>query len=139
MEPKIIQGNTFSDHRGSVVFVNDFKFNDIERFYIVSNSDEHPVRAWQGHKIEAKNLYCIQGSFRVCFVKIDNWENPSPDLEVNSVVLKADENRILHIPAGYANAIVSLEKGSRLMLFSTLPLSRIEEDDVRFAPETWSV
>lgn len=139
MEPKIIQGKTFSDNRGSVAFVNDFKFHDIERFYIISNSDQQPVRAWQGHKLDAKNFYCIQGSFRVCFVKIDNWENPSSDLEVQSVILKANESKVLHIPAGFANAIVSLESGSRLMSFSTLPLDRVKDDDVRFAPDTWDV
>ena len=50
MEPKIIQGGKFSDQRGSISYVNDFNFTDIERFYIISNSKENPVRAWQGHK-----------------------------------------------------------------------------------------
>lgn len=40
---------------------------------------------------------------------------------------------------GYANAIESLEVGSKLMSFSTLPLNRISEDDVRFESDMWSV
>ena len=137
MEPKIIQGNIFEDHRGSVAFVNDFKFHDIERFYIISNSDEQPVRAWQGHKLDCKNFHCIQGSFRIHYIKVDNWETPSPILKAEKVVLTADNTAVLRIPAGYANAIEALEPNSRLMSFSTLPLDRVKEDDVRFPPNTW--
>lgn len=139
MEPKRIEGSIYKDERGSVAFVNDFKFTDIERFYIIENSKEHPVRAWQGHKLDCKNFYCIQGSFKVSYVKIDNWENPSVDLKVESVILKANESAVLHIPAGFANAIESLEENSRLMSFSTLPLSRVQEDDVRYEKNKWKI
>ncbi|MCG9793919.1 cupin domain-containing protein [Flavobacterium algicola] len=139
MSTKIIEGAKYSDDRGSVIFVNDFKFTDIERFYIIKNSIEKPIRAWQGHKLDSKNFFCITGSFKIAFVKIDNWENPSVDIIVESVVVKADEPRVLHIPAGYANAIVSLEENSQLMSFSTLPLDRVKEDDVRFDSNTWAI
>ncbi|AWG21437.1 hypothetical protein FFWV33_07775 [Flavobacterium faecale] len=136
---KVIEGNTFSDARGSVSFVNDFKFTDIERFYVICNSDENPIRAWQGHKLDSKNFFCIAGSFKIGYVKIDDWGNPSSTLVVDSTILHADDARVLHVPAGYANAIVALESGSKLMSFSTLPLSQVKEDDVRFAPDTWSI
>ncbi|GIZ07438.1 WxcM-like domain-containing protein [Flavobacterium sp. UMI-01] len=139
MEVQLIEGARFEDHRGSVAFVNDFKFEGIERFYMISNSEANPIRAWQGHKLDCKNFYCVSGSFKIGYVKIDNWETPSLDLEVHTVVLTAAESKVLHIPAGYANAIVSLEKESKLMSFSTLPLSRVQEDDVRFAPTTWTI
>lgn len=139
MSIKIIEGAKFSDDRGSVIFVNDFKFTDIERFYIIKNSVEKPIRAWQGHKLDSKNFFCIAGSFKIAFVKIDNWGNPSVDLIVQSVIVKADEPRILHIPAGYANAIVSLEENSQLMSFSTLPLDKVKEDDVRYDSNTWAI
>lgn len=35
MRPKVIQGGNFSDHRGTISYVNDFSFKDIERFYII--------------------------------------------------------------------------------------------------------
>jgi dTDP-4-dehydrorhamnose 3,5-epimerase-like enzyme len=108
------------------------KFDAIVRFYIISNSEEHPLRAWQGHKIEHKYFYCIQGVIRVYYIKIDHWQSPSKDLKVESVVLSAAESNVLHIPEGYANAIESLEAGSKLISFSTLPLDRTSEDDVRF-------
>ena len=137
MTPKLIAGGNFSDHRGTLSYVNDFSFKDIERFYIISNSDTHPVRAWQGHKLDAKNFYCLSGSFRIHYVKIDNWENPSKDLAIETVILTVSESKILHIPAGYANAIESLEPDSKLISFSTLPLSNVSEDDVRYDANYW--
>ena len=139
MIPKIIQGGSFSDHRGTISYVNDFCFNNIERFYIISNSDENPTRAWQGHKLDAKNFYCISGSFKIHFIKIDNWESPSKDLKIETVVVSASESKIVHIPAGYANAIQSLEKGSKLISFSTLPLVNVSEDDVRYPSDYWNI
>ena len=139
MDVKIIEGARFEDHRGAISFVNDFKFDGIERFYIISNSEENPIRAWQGHKLDSKNFYCVAGSFKVGFVAIDNWENPSLDLKVESVILSADNSRVLHIPPGFANGIVALEKDSKLISFSTLPLSRGKEDDVRYPADYWEI
>lgn len=137
MTPQLIEGGNFSDHRGTLSYVNDFSFKDIERFYIISNSDAHPLRAWQGHKLDAKNFYCLSGSFRIHYVKIDNWENPSKDLTIETVTLTESESKMLHIPAGYANAIESLGPDSKLISFSTLPLSNVSEDDVRYDANYW--
>ncbi len=139
MIPKIIQGGNFSDHRGTISYVNDFSFAAIERFYIISNSDENQIRAWQGHKLDEKNFYCIDGSFKIHFVKIDNWENPAKDLSIETVFVSASESKIVHIPAGYANAIESLEKDSKLISFSTLPLANVKQDDIRYPSDYWKI
>ncbi|KAF2510791.1 hypothetical protein EYY60_09790 [Flavobacterium zhairuonense] len=139
MIPKIIQGGNFTDHRGSISYVNDFSFTDIERFYIISNSCENPIRAWQGHKLDAKNFYCLAGSFNIHFIKIDNWENPSKDLIIETIFVSEADSKIVHIPAGYANAVESLEENSKLMSFSTLPLTKVEEDDVRYPSDYWII
>jgi dTDP-4-dehydrorhamnose 3,5-epimerase len=139
MNPKIIQGGNFSDHRGTISYVNDFSFKNIERFYIISNSDENPIRAWQGHKLDAKNFYCINGSFKIHFVKIDNWDNPSKDLNIETIIVSASESKIVHIPSGYANAIESLETDSKLISFSTLPLANVGDDDVRYTLDYWKI
>ena len=136
-KPVIIEGGFFEDDRGTLSFINDFKFDKIERFYMISNSDAKPLRAWQRHKFDEKNFFCVQGSFKISFVLIDNWENPSKLLKVESQIIKSTESNIIHIPAGYANAILSLESNSKLISFSTLPLSKIKDDDVRFEPNTW--
>ncbi|UWY28625.1 WxcM-like domain-containing protein [Flavobacterium sp. TR2] len=139
MEPKIIQGGKFSDQRGSISYVNDFNFTDIERFYIITNSKENPVRAWQGHKLDAKNFYCLSGAFNIYFLKIDNWENPSKDLTIETVYVSESDSKIVHIPAGYANAIESLEENSKLISFSTLPLSNVSDDDVLYPSDYWRI
>ncbi len=138
-KPTIIEGGFFKDDRGSLSFVNDFNFGAIERFYVISNSDAKPLRAWQGHKLDEKNFFCVQGSFQISCVLIDNWENPSPNLPIESFVINASQSKIIRIPAGYANAILSLETNSKLISFSTLPLSQVAEDDVRFEPNTWKI
>ncbi|HKO75783.1 MAG TPA: hypothetical protein VJU52_01115 [Flavobacterium sp.] len=135
--PQLIKGGIHTDQRGQISFVNDMKFDTIERFYIISNSAENPLRAWQGHKIDNKYFCCIQGTVKVHYVKIDNWELPSKDLKVESVLLCATESNVFHIPEGYANAIESLEVGSKLISFSILPLDRTSEDDVRFESWMW--
>jgi dTDP-4-dehydrorhamnose 3,5-epimerase-like enzyme len=139
MKHKIIQGGNFSDYRGTISYVNDFSFKDIERFYIISNSDENPIRAWQGHKLDAKNFYCLNGSFKIHFVKIDNWECPSKNLNIETIIVSASESKIVHVPAGYANAIESLETNSKLISFSTLPLAKVNDDDVRYTTDYWKI
>ena len=139
MSPKIIQGGIFSDHRGTITYVNDFDFKTIERFYTISNSEENPIRAWHGHKLDAKKFYCISGSFKIHFVKIDDWKNPSKDLAIETIIASVSDSKIIHIPAGYANAIESLEKDSKLISFSTLPLSKVSEDDVRYDLNYWKI
>jgi dTDP-4-dehydrorhamnose 3,5-epimerase-like enzyme len=139
MEPKLIKGGKFLDHRGSISYVNDFTFANIERFYIISNSLENPVRAWQGHKLDTKNFYCLSGAFNIHFVKVDNWESPSKDLIIETVFVSESESKIVHIPAGYANAIESLEENSKLISFSTLPLVNVIDDDVRYPSDYWLI
>jgi dTDP-4-dehydrorhamnose 3,5-epimerase-like enzyme len=139
MMPEIIQGANFSDQRGIISYVNDFSFKEIERFYIISNSRENPIRAWQGHKLDAKSFYCVAGSFKIHFVKINNWENPSKDLIIETIIVSESDSKIVHIPCGYANAIQSLENNSKLISFSTLPLINVKEDDVRYPKDYWEI
>lgn len=139
MLPFIIQGNNYKDNRGAISFVNDFSFDNIVRFYIIENSEENELRAWQGHKLDTKYFYCVKGVFQVSYVKIDNWENPSSSLTVESVVLDETDSKILCIPLGYANAIKSLTAGSKLLSFSTLPLDMVKDDDFRYDKNFWVI
>ena len=77
---ELIKGGIYEDGRGTIQFVNDFKFLDVKRFYITENVSTNEVRAWQGHKTEKKYFYAVTGEFLIGLVKIDNWENPSKDL-----------------------------------------------------------
>lgn len=47
---KIIPGDLAVDDRGKLIFVNDFDFNNIKRFYIVENHKQNFIRAWHVKK-----------------------------------------------------------------------------------------
>ena len=136
-KPGIIKGGIFQDERGSISFVNEFDFSDVKRFYVITNRSENIVRAWQGHKIERKYFYTISGSFLICAVKIDDWDNPSQDLPVEKVTLSENKSQILMIPPGYANGIKALKHDSKLLVFSSLTLENAKSDDYRFEASLW--
>lgn len=135
--PKIINGGIFSDDRGKVIYNNDFKFSDIERFYIIHHKSIQTIRAWHGHKYERKCFFVIQGSFIICSVKIDNWERPSKELIPISNIVHQDSAKMLIVPAGYANGLKALEENSKILVFSNKSLEASLEDDYRFDPDLW--
>lgn len=134
---ELIEGGLFTDDRGRVCFVNDFDFSDVRRFYIIENSSTDIVRAWIGHKIENKYFFVATGKFLIGAVEIDDWEEPSKDLETHEHILTEKESKILKIPAGFANGVKALEPNSKLIVFSSLSLEEGKQDDYRFPAELW--
>jgi dTDP-4-dehydrorhamnose 3,5-epimerase len=53
---QIIEGGLAVDDRGSIVFVNDFSFKDVKRFYQLENFSTNTIRAWHGHQKEGKYI-----------------------------------------------------------------------------------
>ena len=135
--PHIIPGNSFTDSRGTLRFVNDFDFSDVKRFYQIENSSTDVIRAWQAHKKENKYFFASSGSFLICAVEIDDWDNPSPNLDVKEFILSATTSAILMIPSGYANGIKALEEGSKLLVFSSNTLEDGKDDNYRFDKDLW--
>ncbi len=86
-----------------------------------------------------KISYCVSGSFKIHFVKVDNWENPSRKIKIETIFVSEFDSKIVHIPPGYANAIESLESNSKLISFSTLPLKDVKDDDVRYPYDYWLI
>lgn len=135
--PVRIDGGLGVDDRGAVAFVNDFKFDGVKRFYLVSNHRAGFVRAWHAHRREAKYVTVVEGAAIIAAVAIDNWDNPSKDAEVHRHVLSADKPAVVFIPAGYANGFMSLTGNTRLMFFSTSSLEESRGDDVRYDARHW--
>jgi dTDP-4-dehydrorhamnose 3,5-epimerase-like enzyme len=133
----ITEGGLFSDTRGTVSFVNDFNLAPVKRFYLISHPNTDIVRAWQGHKIERKWFYCIQGSFEVKVVKIDDWVHPSKELIIQSYVLTANKSQVLTVTEGCATGIRALEIDASLMVFSDKTLDEAKNDDYRFDKNYW--
>jgi dTDP-4-dehydrorhamnose 3,5-epimerase len=120
-----------------VRFVNDFDFRGVRRFYTVSNHSPGTVRAWHGHRQEAKFATVLQGAALTCCVRIDDWESPSPELPVDRFVLSAEAPGVLAIPRGYANGFMTLAENTLITFFSTSTLDQSLGDDLRFPARYW--
>lgn len=138
-EPVLYMGDLAVDDRGEVGFVNDFTFEGVKRFYAVRNHRQGFVRAWHGHKREAKYVTVTAGAALVGAVKIDNWETPSRDAVPNRYVLSCSRPRVLYIPPGYANGFMSLTQDATLVIFSTATLEQSKGDDCRFDARYWDI
>lgn len=136
---KLIKGNIHKDHRGIVRFVNDFDFERIKRFYTITHPDTSVIRAWQGHKLKTKYFYVNKGSFLINWIEIDNWQQPSKELEINSYTLSDTQSEILIIPPGHVNGFKALEPDSTMMVFSDMLLEDSKNDDYRFPEDYWMV
>lgn len=130
-EPRIIKGNSFSDERGKISFNNEFNAVEVKRIYFIENYSIDFLRGWQGHQIEQRWFMCTKGSFEIKVIKIDNWENPSKDLQEKVYQINSEDSAVLHVPEGHITSIQSLEKESKLMAMSDYHLGEIK-DEYRF-------
>mgnify|MGYP003575426084 CR=1 FL=1 len=128
MEPKLINGNYHSDQRGTLLYNNDFDASLIKRIYIIENESPEFVRGWQGHQIEQRWFSVVSGKFKIQLIKIDNWENPSQNLEVFSYLIDSEKLNILHVPKGYVSSIQSLELNSKLLVMADYLLGEIKDE-----------
>ena len=131
-KPHMIDGGIAHDDRGHVAFCNDFSFSGVKRFYMISNREKNFIRAWHGHKREAKYLLATQGVFRIGAVHLETEE---------TVVkyLNGDSPSVLYIPAGWANGIQNLTEENNLMIFSTSTIEESLGDDTRFPWDKWDI
>lgn len=136
---QIINGGFAVDDRGWINFANDFNFSEygVKRFYQVQNFSTSTIRAWHAHKNEAKFVYVAEGSAIFGAVKLDNFDTPSKDLEINRFILSEKNPEVLFIPPGYANGFRALEKETRVIFFSTNTLKESQKDDYRFPADYW--
>lgn len=129
-----IIGGIAKDARGQIRFVNDFDMSIIKRFYIIKNADTELIRGWRAHRIEKRWFYVLSGSFSMSLVKIDDWDNPSVELEVEKFTLKAEDNTVFHITEGYGTAFSALEPESEILVFSDYGIDNAALDDY-----TWPI
>ena len=137
VDVSLISGNKHIDSRGIVSFFNDFKMSNVMRFYVVEHPNMNIVRAWQGHRHEQKWFYVVCGAFSVAVIKPDDWNEPSKDLKPNFFYLQASKPELLHIPGGYVTGFNSLEKNSKMIVYSDSTVEESQKDDYRFEMDTW--
>ena len=131
MIPKIIRGGSNTDSRGTLLYNNNFDASGIKRIYVIENKETTFVRGWQGHRIEQRWFSVLQGSFKIELIAIDNWENPSKDVERFSFIVDAETLNVLHVPSGYVSSIQSLEEGAKLLVMADYLLGEVQ-DEYRF-------
>ena len=131
MKPAIISGGCHADDRGTLKHNNSFDASEIKRVYIIENKSTNIIRAWQGHRIEQRWFSSIQGSFKIQLIAIDNWDNPSKELNMFSFILNAEKMDVLHIPYGYVNSIQSLTDAAKLLVMADYRLGETK-DEYRF-------
>jgi dTDP-4-dehydrorhamnose 3,5-epimerase-like enzyme len=129
--PKIIEGEKYSDERGNLFFNNNFDASLIKRIYFIENNNIEYTRGWTGHQTEQRWFVASEGIFIIKLIKIDNWENPSKDLQILEFELNAEKLNVLHMPNGYASAIQAREKKSKLLVMVNYSLGEIN-DEYRF-------
>ena len=139
MKPKIFKGGAVFDTRGSVSFNNELILRKVKRFYIVKNKKKNFVRAWHGHKFEAKYILCISGKAKISAVKVKNFKKPVKNSKVFSWILDFKLPNVVYIPPGYANGSKSLSKDMKLFILSTSSLNQSLKDDYRISEKFWKI
>ncbi|MEJ2249673.1 MAG: NAD-dependent epimerase/dehydratase family protein [Candidatus Lokiarchaeota archaeon] len=134
---QLIDGGIAVDDRGTLTFANDFDFYGVKRFYQVQNFSTSIIRAFHGHRREAKYVYVAKGSAIVAAVKLDDMNSPSKDQKVYRYVLSDKNPKVLFIPPQYANGFRPLEEDTRITFFSTSSLEESKGDDYRFPADYW--
>jgi len=138
-KPQKFSGKSHIDSRGALLFNNQAEISEFKRMYVIENSQEEPLRGWHGHRAEAKGFICLSGKVRIGAVEIDDWTEPSEGLAVYSDELTERSMDFIYIPGGYANAILSLEPGSRVLVLSSSTLQDSLADDYRFPANFWGL
>jgi len=130
---KMILGGKAFDDRGSLLFVNDFDFHNVKRFYIVSNYQQNFIRAWHGHRYEGKYVLVVSGTALVGVVSLETEEI------VGRYVLTEEQPKVLWIPPNHANGFMTLRRDTKVMFFSTSTLEESKGDDIRFPHDKWNI
>lgn len=120
---QVINGDVYSDNRGTLKSVNDFNMSSVVRMYSIEPK-LGIIRAWQGHKFETKWFYVVKGSFLVKTMSMDTSY-------ICEYQLSSTEPKILKIPGGNYNGFEALELGSILMVYSSFDLQQSKDDDYR--------
>ncbi len=138
IEPNLIEGEIFSDDRGSLTALNDFFMDSVVRFYHIYPKNTDIIRGWQAHKKEHKWFYCTNGGFEVKVVYIDDFNNPPNTPVIKSFILEKSKPKVLFVPGGHATAFKALVSGSGMQVFSNFNLTESVQDDYRFPLTKWT-
>lgn len=136
-EVQLIEGGWTVDDRGSVRFVASERLRQMKRCYVVENFSVNTVRAWHGHRQEAKLVWIQRGSALVLAVPLKKAERPRQDIVPQRFVLSSMKPALLYIPGGYAHGWRALTPATSLFFFSSATLEESQADDLRLPWDYW--
>lgn len=114
--------------------MNAFDMKSVVRMYTIVPA-MGVIRAWQGHRVEAKWFSALYGEVEVCIIPVLDWEVPFGVGEPYTYVLSSANPQVLHIPGGYLNGFRSLTPNSILQVYSDASLEASSQDDYRVSLE----
>ncbi len=133
----VIEGEIFKDYRGQISSLNTFHFDGVKRCYIIHHPDASIIRGWHAHQYERKWFYCIKGRFSVALVKIDDWNNPSPNLKAEIHNLSEKDSKLVCVPKGYGNCLKAQDDDSIMLVLSDKTLEEALSDSWRYDNRLW--
>ena len=83
------------NNSGILNYCNSFNPGKYKRMYTILHPNTSDIRAWQGHPNEGKCFIPTKGKFLLCWVKIDDFDNPSESLKAESLILDATKKKLL--------------------------------------------
>ena len=138
MIPTLILGGNYKDNRGVLKYNNVFDVSSVKRMYIIENVDTIFIRCWQGHKIEQRWFTAVAGKFKIDLIKIDDWKNPSRELEKITFEISNENADVLHIPKGYISSIQAMIKSSKLLVMADYRINEIQ-DEYKFPSDYFEI
>ena len=124
-KPRVIDIPVHVDDRGSVYGAFDeLDRAGIKRTYVIRNWQPGTIRAWHGHKKAGTYIHPIKGTAKICALKMN--EN-----DFFSATISAAKPQLFYIPPGWYNGTMTLQEDTRLLVYSTLTLDEVKNDDER--------
>jgi dTDP-4-dehydrorhamnose 3,5-epimerase-like enzyme len=113
-----------------------------KRSYLISNHKAGVVRAFHGHKNEAKMFYVARGTFK--FIIMEMTESNTTNQNWKEFILSSDKPLLLFVPPKYYNGFVSLTADNLLICFSSSSIDESIKDDYRLpyndlGEDVWSI
>lgn len=130
-------GGVSFDDRGYLRHINDFDMSEVKRFYQVENHKKGFIRAWHGHKEEAKWVYVASGSIILGVVDMEQVGKKTP--RVAKIYLSAVKPEVVYIPASHYNGFMNLEDNTKVIFFSDKTFEEAKNDDIRMPHDTWDI
>lgn len=128
VKPEIIDIPLHQDDRGYVYCALDCLINrEIQRTYVVENFSRGMIRAWHGHQKADTYMHVINGASKIATMCMDNLD------DINMFTVSSRKPQIVCVPAGYYNGTMSLEDGTKILVYSTLTFDEVKEDDCRMS------